>query len=71
MNAVFINWRVYASNLLASTSKGVNFDECKSGGLHEMHEVANWNLRRGEVSGFRGASISKSVCAYTLQTTEK
>jgi hypothetical protein len=29
--------------MLAMTAKGPNFDEIKSGGLHENHLVATWN----------------------------
>jgi hypothetical protein len=36
--------------LLALTSTGLNFDEFKSGVLHEKHAVATWNL--GTISAF-------------------
>jgi hypothetical protein len=31
------------NNLLAMAAKAPNFDEFKSGGLHEKHVVATWN----------------------------
>jgi hypothetical protein len=37
-------------NLAALTAKDLNFDESKSGRLHEKHAVATWNL--GPISEF-------------------
>jgi hypothetical protein len=36
--------------LVALTAMELNFDEFKSGGLHENHAVATWNL--GIISEF-------------------
>jgi hypothetical protein len=36
--------------LVALTARELNFDEFKSGGLHEKHAVATWNM--GTISAF-------------------
>jgi hypothetical protein len=36
--------------LVALTAMELNFDKFKSGGLHEKHAVATWNL--GTISAF-------------------
>jgi hypothetical protein len=48
--------------LVALTVKKLNFDDFKSGGLHEKHTVATWNL--GTISAFhwRQRETKKTVC---------
>jgi hypothetical protein len=36
--------------MMAFTAEGFNSDEFKSGGLHETHTIATWNL--GTISAF-------------------
>jgi hypothetical protein len=41
---------ILKNNLVGLTAKGRNFDEFQSGGPHEKHAVATWNL--GTISAF-------------------
>jgi hypothetical protein len=38
------NCIIWENNYMALTAMGPNFDEFKSGGLHEKHAVATWNV---------------------------
>jgi hypothetical protein len=40
----------YKAILMALAAMELNFDEFKSGGLHEKHAVTTWNL--GTISAF-------------------
>jgi hypothetical protein len=41
---------IWGNNIVAFRAEGFNFDEFKSGGLHEKHAVATGNL--GTISAF-------------------
>jgi hypothetical protein len=41
---------ILKKKLVALPARELNFDEFKSGGLHEKHAVATWNL--GTISAF-------------------
>jgi hypothetical protein len=48
LNVEMIIWKVLS--FIGLHSNRVNFDQFKSGGLHEKHAVATWNL--GTISAF-------------------
>jgi hypothetical protein len=45
-----LNFIIWKDNLVVFTEGAFDFDKFKSGGLHEKHAVATWNL--GTISAF-------------------
>jgi hypothetical protein len=56
------------SNLVASTASGY-FDKFKSGGLHERHAVATWNLGTISAFAYRQRKTKKTCVEMTGRRT--
>jgi hypothetical protein len=57
---LIVNYIIWNDNSETFTAEEFNFDEFKSGGLHEKHALATWNLGTIPAFAWRNRKIKKS-----------